>query len=138
MCSRARVLGPGPKSAAGRVRIAAVDDGNICLSLVRSAGDLGAVFEWDGATGYFYLCATAPGVAPRIMSHIHIVSDQRVFAAQDLELRWDADECVVGLLIRGRPWAAFDATSGNEFGGNYSAAGDPDIPLRLQAALMRQ
>jgi hypothetical protein len=70
--------------------------------------------------------------------HIHIASGQRDFDQQDLEIRWDADERVVGLLIRGRPWAAFDASSGSAHGGDYSADGDPAVPLAIQASLMRQ
>ena len=115
-----------------------MNDETIYLSSVRSGGDRGAVFEWDGATGRFYLCATAPVDAPQILKQIHIVSGRLEFSEQDLEIRWDARERVVGLLVHGRPWAAFDASSDSAFGGDYTATGNPDVPLALQASLIRQ
>lgn len=115
-----------------------MSDGTIYESKTRSAGDVGAVFEWDGDTGYFYLCAISPDAGPKILQHLHILSGGCDFGQPDVKIRWDAEERMVGLLIRGQAWAAFDAASRRGYGGGYSAAGTPDLPLAIQAALSRQ
>jgi len=103
-------------------------------SAVRSSGDLAGVFEHDGETGYFYLYAVH-GEERKILGALHVLSGRRTFEKGDVQIRWDATESVVGLLIGRRLWAAFDSTTGAGYGGDYAAGVRPDLPPRISAAL---
>ena len=106
--------------------------GEMYVSALRSSGDLGGVFEFDGETGYFYLYDQNRRDRQRIVADIHILSGQPDFTESDVEVRWDGREEMVGLLIRGRLWAAFGG--GEKFGGDYRANGQPEIPGSVLSA----
>jgi hypothetical protein len=102
-------------------------------SSVRSRGDLAGVFEYDGETGYFYLYAS--GKEEKVLRALHVFSGPCSFAQADVEVRWAADESVVGLFISGRVWAVFDTASGAEYSGNFAAGKEPVLPERVSSAL---
>ncbi len=102
-------------------------------SAVRSAGDVAGVFEYDGATGYFYLYATGEEAGQRVLDAIHILSGEPDFAARDVSVRWDVDEQKVGLFIRDVLWAAFDHGRSTKYGGSYNRHGRPVLPPLAQA-----
>ena len=86
-------------------------------SCVRSAGDLAGVFEYDGETGYFYLCATGAAGEARVLEAIHVLSGEASFAASDIAIEWDPSETRAGLTIRGQLRASFDTTNMAKLGG---------------------
>ena len=111
----------------------AVPPEEMFLSSVRSRDDLGAFFEYDGETGYFYLYDPLRQGGERIVNSIHVISGNPDFREADLEIRWSPDEQTVGLLIRGQPWAAFSGKLG--FGGNYRPGGRVQLPDQILRAL---
>lgn len=100
-------------------------------SEVRSAGDLAGVFEYDGEVAYFYLYDLASDEGRRIAASIHILSAEPDFVETDLAIRWDAAEELVGLLIRGKAWAAFHAPSRTKFGGDYTQGAESLVPTEI-------
>src|SRR5438552_3008968 len=88
-------------------------------SAVRSAGDHAGVFEYDGETGYFYLYQTKGAQGQKVLDAIRVMIGTAHFDESDVVVRWDAAERAVGLFIRGNLWAAFDATTGTKYGGDY-------------------
>jgi len=48
-------------------------------SAVRPAGDLAGAFEFDGTTGYFYLCNVIENGNPTVLDHIHLYSGMRAW-----------------------------------------------------------
>jgi hypothetical protein len=95
---------------------------------VRSAGDLAGVFEYDGETGYFYLYRTNAVAGAKIADALPVVSGPIDFMADDISIRWDRSEMKVALFINSVMWAAFDCSSGQKLGGNYTTNGKPRIP----------
>jgi hypothetical protein len=93
-----------------------MSDDEIFESEIRSAGDLGAVFEYDGETSYFYLYATENPGPKKILAHIHIRSGKAGFTQQDVAVRWNHRETRVGLFLRERLRAVFDVESGEKYG----------------------
>jgi hypothetical protein len=100
----------------------------IFADLVRSAGDLAGVFEYDGETGYFYLYRTNAVAGAKIIDALPVASRSTDFTREDISIRWDRSETKVALFIKSVMWAAFDGSSGQKFGGNYEANGKPQIP----------
>ncbi|WP_222875952.1 DUF2251 domain-containing protein [Terrihabitans soli] len=89
----------------------------------------GAVFEYDGETGYFYLFDMHQPDGSQIVAHIHIVSAEPGFGQDDLEIVWSAEDRYVGLTIKGALYAAFDTTTQERFGGTEAGFEIPD-PVR--------
>jgi hypothetical protein len=96
-------------------------------SAVRTAGDLAGVFEFDGETGFFYLYEVQAQPGRKVVGAIHIVNGLPDFNQQDISIRWDKTESMVGFFIRSRIWAVFDASARSGFGGNYDLNRSPDI-----------
>ena len=101
-------------------------DFEIYESAVRSREDLGAFFEHDGDTGYFYLMEDPHRVSEnedesRIIAHIWILNGKPDFGQDDVAVEWDRTERRVGVFIKGQLWAAFD-----QFGGRYGGRYRPD------------
>jgi len=100
-------------------------------SLIRSWGDRAGVFEYDGETGYFYLCHTTEGRVQRISDAIHLFTGDPDFGEHDVNICWDRSERMVGVFIRGQLWAAFDTANGTKYGGNYRPGGQSNIPSEV-------
>jgi len=100
-------------------------------SAVRADGDHAGVFEYDGDTGYFYLYETKGASGKKVIGAIRVLVGTPDFEDRDIEIRWDADENLVGLFICGQLWAAFDGRTGAKYGGNYGARARPEIPLEI-------
>ena len=94
---------------------------------VRAAGDLAGVFEHDGEAGFFYLYRMGDE-NDRVLGAIHILTGRPDFSAEDLEIRWTADDVKVGLFIRGELWAVFDSDQGTKYGDNYRPRAHPELP----------
>jgi len=102
-------------------------------SLVRSAGDLAGVFEYDDRVGYFYLYEVLGQATGKIIKAIRISSGEPDYAESDIAIRWDRQERSVGLFIRGELWAVFDAEMRQSYGGDYSPDKHADVPLEISA-----
>jgi hypothetical protein len=77
-------------------------------SSIRSAGDLGGVFESDSETNYFYLCKIAPNGHPTILNSIQVNLNNRVIEGREIDIVWSLDETVLGLKVQERILCAFD------------------------------
>ena len=97
-------------------------------SAVRPAGDLAGVFEFDGNTGYFYLCNVIQHDRPVVLDHIHVYSGDVGLGAGDIEIRWDFSDTRVALFVRREMWAVFNCHTGQKHGGAYVEGGTPQIP----------
>jgi hypothetical protein len=102
-------------------------------SCVRPKGDLAGVFEYDGETGYFYLCRAKGNAVEAILDSIHVFSGQPSFGEMDVLMRWDRQEEKVGLFIRGELWAVFDPTNRKSYG-RAAAAGGATPAIALEAS----
>ena len=102
---------------------------DIFSETVRSSGDLAGVFEYDGETGYFYLCRLEDADDPKIIDSLPVVSGPIDFTENDVSILWDDTQTNVALFIRGTNWAVFDSVSNQKFGGNYKLGGGPAISL---------
>ena len=103
-------------------------------SCVRSKGDLAGVFEYDGETGYFYLCRAKGNAVEAILDSIHVVSGQPSFGEMDVLIRWDRQHEKVGLFIRGELWAVFDPTNRKSYGRAATGGATPAIALEASAS----
>jgi len=103
-------------------------DDNMFESCARSADDLAAVFEYDGDSGHFYLYMTQDAQGQKIAGSIRVLTGMRDFEQEDVAIRWDENESHVGLFIRGKLWAVFDANTRAKYGGNYQVGMQPQIP----------
>lgn len=99
---------------------------DIFLSSVNSAGK-GVVFEYDGETGYFYLCEVSDGDVTNIIEHLHVFSGVPDFAENDLSILWNDKESKVALLIKNIVWAIFDCENNTKYGGNYRSGVNPAL-----------
>lgn len=97
-------------------------------SAVRSAGDLAGVFEYDGETCYFYLYEIEGYQGQKVLDSLHVLTGRPDFSEADVAVRWDADERIVGIFIRGVLWGAFDCDSRRKGGGGYTPGGAPRLP----------
>jgi hypothetical protein len=104
-------------------------------SATRSAGDLAGVFEFDGDTSYFYLYKNSGDSGQKVLEAIHIMSGSPDFNSEDIAIRWDRNETIVGLFIRSKLWAAFDCTTVMKHGGNYQPQAQPNIPSEISSTL---
>ena len=96
-------------------------------SSVRSLGDLGGFFEYDGETAYFYLFDHRRPEGHKVVGAIHVTSKRPDFGKDDVRVEWDTSETTVGLLIKGELSAAFSA-DGKKYGGHYEPDARPYIP----------
>ena|SRR5256885_16790674 len=96
------------------------------VDVIRSTSDLAGVFEFDGETGYFYLYQTRQ--EKKVLDAIHVLSGRPDFDENDIVIKWNCNQDRVGLFIKGKLWAAFDADPRAKYGGNYSAGGHPQVP----------
>lgn len=103
-------------------------------SSVRAAGDLAGVFEFEADAAYFYLYETTGAQGSKIVAAIRILSGTPDFASDDVEVRWDRGENIVGLLIRSQLWAAFDCRTNEKFGGDYRPGATASIPTPIVRA----
>jgi hypothetical protein len=106
-------------------------------SSVRSAGDLAGVFECDDDTGYFYFFDQTRGEGNMARAATQVVKGQPDFEQTDIAVEWDPSETVVGLMIRGKLWAAFDENGRSYSGGLYHADRDPNIPSDIKNAFAK-
>jgi len=104
----------------------------IFLSNIRSKGDIGGVFESDGAVSYFYLYDLS-NEQGKVLSAIHVQSGVPDFSDTEIEIRWNLNEHAVGLYIKGHLWAVF-SSNGAKYGGNYEPDGDPNISAELKSS----
>lgn len=102
-------------------------------SSVRSKGDLAGVFEYDGETGYFYLCRAKGDAVEAIIDRVHVISGEPDFGEDDVSVRWDRREEKVGLFIRGQLWTVFDAARQKIHGGAYDSGASPAIAAEGRA-----
>ncbi|MUV15284.1 DUF2251 domain-containing protein [Noviluteimonas gilva] len=110
-----------------------MDEQEIFESEVRSNDDLAGVFEHDGDTGYFYLYDLTKGESQRIIAALHMMSGTADFSADEVAVRWDQNEQFVGLLIKGKLWAAFEAEGSRPFDGGYGRVEKSEIPENIRA-----
>jgi hypothetical protein len=102
-------------------------------SSVRTAGDLAAVFEYDDGVGYFYLYEVLGQASRKIIEAIRISSGEPDYTESEIAIRWDRQERSVGLFIKGKLWAVFDAEMRQSYGGNYSPDKQAEVPLEISA-----
>jgi hypothetical protein len=107
------------------------------LSKTRADERLGAVFEYDGETGYFYLYDLTARDGNKVLCAIHIFDKPSDLEESDLEIGWDEKGSMVGLLIRGTAWAAFNADTLSREGGDYRAGTATKVSAVTRRALER-
>ena len=107
-------------------------------SVLRSAGDKAGVFEYDGDTGYFYLYDTEATKGQKVVGAINLLTAPADFGEEDILIRWDANEMMVGLFIREQLWAVFDTGTGTKYGGNYVADGQSKVPNEVVKRFLLQ
>jgi hypothetical protein len=103
-------------------------------SAARTAGDLAGVFEYDGETGYFYLYDLHGKEGHKVAAAIQVVSGSPDFHKEDVAIRWDASERMVGLFIKQQLWAVFDGKTRVKYGGNYQDNTQPSMPEAIVCA----
>src|SRR5690242_10453398 len=96
-------------------------------SCARPERDFAGVFEYDGETGYFYLCDLTRKEGQTIMGAIHITSAEPDFVQSDVKVIWNRSHTHVGVMLRGRLWAVF-SVAGERFGGDYALGTQPVLP----------
>ena len=114
-----------------------MNEQEIFESTVRSDGDIGACFEHDGETGYFYLYNDPQGPNHKITDAIRVLNKPADFQQKDVQLGWDAGERYVGLFIRNQLWAAFDTRTGAKYGGDYQPNAVSTVPAEVADALIQ-
>lgn len=99
---------------------------------------LGASFEDDGTTAYFYALDLKAPERVQAAIHVYDVSSASEGRVQAIEIRWSGDGSRVGLFINGAVNAAFDfdrylAYSRTQFGlsGRWTRGGWPDDVAEL-------
>ena len=103
-------------------------------SQLRSIGDFAGVFEFDGEVAYFYLYDTTKAEKEKTLGAIRVLTGTPDFEEEGVAICWDESEGKVGLLIQGKLWAAFDATTKAAYGGNYHAGSRAEIPTEITAS----
>lgn len=101
-------------------------------SSVRPQGDFAGVFEYDGETGFFYLCR-AGSSGNKVLKAVRVVVGPPGFTQGEVTVKWGSDLNTVGLLIRGQLWAAFDVAMGETYGGDYQPGAAPMILREVRA-----
>jgi hypothetical protein len=100
-------------------------------SATRLTGDMAGVFEYDGETGYFYLYKMDSVFGNKIIDSIRICLGTIDFTDSDISIKWDSQNQLVALLIKGEIWAVFDSYKGTKHGGDYKSIGKSNIPLNI-------
>ena len=100
-------------------------------SVARSSQDQAGVFEYDRDVGYFYLYETGANNDKKIVAAIRILVGEPDFNEEDVAIRWNSSENIVGLFIRNQLWAAFNLQTGAKHGGNYCTDNQPMIPVEI-------
>jgi hypothetical protein len=104
-------------------------------SAIRSTDDFAGVFEFDGDTGYFYLCRVAPSGEPHILEAIPVSFGEPDYTQDDVVVRWSGDELVVSVMIGGEVRAAFDCDTRANFGGIDKTGAQRPLTAELLARL---
>jgi len=102
-------------------------------SQLRSIGDLAGVFEFDGDVAYFYLYNTTQPEKKKVLGTIRVLAGTPDFEEEDVAICWDKTESKVGLRIRDKLWAVFDADTGAAYGGNYERGSEAKVPPPIAA-----
>jgi hypothetical protein len=104
----------------------------VVLEAASPTRPVGAVFEDDGTTAYFYALDFRDPDRIQVATHIYDVPSAAEGRLQHVEIRWSSDGSKVGLFINGEPAAAFDfertvAYSRSPFGlsGRWTSGGWP-------------
>lgn len=97
-------------------------------SEVCSSGEFAGVFEYDGETSFFYLYKMGKSGNAQVLDAIRVCAGTPDFSTADIKISWDTSEKIVGLLIRGEVWAAFELNPRQKFDGAYSAHGVSKVP----------
>lgn len=100
----------------------------IFLENVRSNEEFAGVYEFDGTTGYFYLCKLAP---LKIVAALEIHSAEPT--ADDLALKWDVTERLISLWEKGELKAVYDCDNAKVFGGRQSITNEFQTMIWLDA-----
>ena len=108
-------------------------DDDMFQSSVRSAGDLAGVFEFNGKTGYFYLYELEGKERQKVLRAIKVLSRAPDFSQEEVEIRWDSDEQVVGLFFQNHLVAVFDAATGKTYGGELVSGRELNIPTLIHS-----
>ena len=95
---------------------------------------MAGVFECDDDTGYFYLYETGGAQGQKILGAIQVLVGSPDFQQDDIAIRWNAIDSLVGFFVRSQLWAAFDVKNGAKYGGNYRSGGSPEIPKEISRA----
>jgi hypothetical protein len=99
------------------------------IEAMRTAGDFAGVFEYDGEVGYFYLYRLSEsGSGGKIDGAIEIVQGDLTFAADEIEVRWSAEQDRVALFVDGKLWALFNVKSGTAYGQKHSKLLASNVP----------
>jgi hypothetical protein len=94
-------------------------DEGIFLDSVRSAGDLALIYEWDGRTGYCYLCRAEPLKILAAVEVQHAKPDEG-----ELEILWTDDERYVGFWERDELRIVYDCATHACYGGRTPISDD--------------
>jgi hypothetical protein len=100
---------------------------------VRTSGDFAGVFEYSDGVGYFYLYNVEADPDHKIVTSVYITNEVPDFTEEDVCIRWDVTERIVGLFIRDHLWAAVDVDTQEAFGGNYQAGVRPGLSAGIEA-----
>lgn len=104
----------------------------VFLTSVRSAGDYGGVFEYDGDTSYFYLYHIGGADGDRVVGAVHIGSGEPDYSSERISISWADNENIVYLQIESQVCAAFECTTRVAFGGKFSRKTPPPLPVSIR------
>src|SRR2546423_13295778 len=107
-------------------------------SSVRTQGDLAGVFEFDGETAYFYLYEMHGDTGRKVLAAIPVFTGDSDLCEEDLAVKWNASERIVGLFIQQVLWAAFNSKTREEFGGHYRPYAKSSVPPKVVSCFDRK
>lgn len=87
----------------------------------RPSGDLFGVFEIEAGVAHFYLYDARVGPRGRVLGAIRISASRFLFL-KPASVVWSPDERYVGLRVKKRLVAVFDAGTEERWGGNIDLA----------------
>lgn len=105
----------------------------IYKSVLHPSNGMGAVFEDDGETGYFYLWDENATDEMKIRGALRIYNSPKELAKEDVDVRLNSAGTKAGLFIHDVLWAVWDLQNATSTGGDYVPTGLPD-PLTLGKA----